>query len=249
MKTKILRMPVNVLRFPDAIERVLNWTHTPQSRYICVSNVHMCMEAFDSAEFAAIINHADLTVPDGLPLVWAQKLLGHPGAQQVRGTDLTLALCQAAAERGIPVGFFGATPELLQQLKKAFLVRFPQLAIVYAVAPPFRAITEEEDRQFVRDINASGARLLFVGLGCPKQEKWMAEHRGALTCTMLGVGAAFDFIAGNKKPAPLWMQRCGLEWLFRLLSEPKRLWKRYLKHNPRFVWFIGWQVLKNRYEW
>lgn len=220
------------------------WAHSLCGRYVCVANVHMCMEAFDCADFAAVINNADLAVADGLPLVWAQKLLGYAGAQQVRGTDLTLALCHTAAERAIPVGFFGATPELLQQLRKVLLGRYPQLNIVYAAAPPFRAITEEEDRQFVRDINASGARLLFVGLGCPKQEKWMAEHRGVLTCTMLGVGAAFDFIAGNKKHAPLWVQRCGLEWLFRLLSEPKRLWRRYLKHNPRFVWFLGRQMLK-----
>ncbi|NOY62918.1 MAG: WecB/TagA/CpsF family glycosyltransferase [Gammaproteobacteria bacterium] len=240
-------MRTHILSLDDSASRVKDFISSSNGRYVCVSNVHMCMEAFDDSHFREIVNSADLTIPDGMPLTWAQKLLGHKEAKQVRGYDLTLALCQMAAKENIPVGFFGATPELLRTLGSALCDKYPGLNIAYSVSPPFRKITAEEDQQHTADINASGVKILFVGLGCPKQEWWMAEHREALHCTMLGVGAAFDFIAGNKKKAPLWLQKIGLEWLFRLATEPKRLWKRYLKHNPRFIYYLILQLLGKKH--
>ncbi|RUA14307.1 MAG: glycosyltransferase, partial [Flavobacteriia bacterium] len=144
-------------------------------------------------------------------------------------------------------GFFGATPELLNNLVSVLCEMYPGLIVSYSMAPPFREITADEDNKYIDAINSSGVKILFVGLGCPKQEKWMAEHKEVLHCTMLGVGAAFDFITGNKKHAPAWMQKIGMEWLFRLASEPRRLWKRYLKHNPRFVYYLILQLLGKKY--
>ena len=201
------------------------------------------METFDDETFRSVINNSDLVVPDGQPLVWAQKLLGHHYAEQVRGTDLTMLVCEMAEQEQIPIGFFGATSELHNQLKRVLLVKFPRLNIVYFKAPPFRPASKKEITQYIEEINSSGLEVLFVGLGCPKQENWMSEQKVKLSCTMIGVGAAFDFIAGNKKHAPKWLQRAGLEWMFRLIAEPKRLWKRYLKHNPRFIYYFLRQLM------
>lgn len=246
MRIPIIKMDVDVTSNPKAVGTISDWVVEQSGRYVCVSNVHMCMEVFDDEGFSSVVNKSDLTVADGKPISLAQRLLGNPDAEQIRGEDLTLALCREAEVKRFSVGFFGATDELLVQLKQVLLLRFPGLNIAYSCAPPFNAISDAEDRQHTDEINASGVRILFVGLGCPKQERWMAEHRNGLSCVMLGVGAAFDFIAGNKKNAPQWMQTVGLEWLFRLLSEPRRLWKRYLKHNPRFVWYFGLQLLKSK---
>ena len=154
------------------------------------------------------------------------------------GPDLTLHVCEAAAREGIPVGLYGGTPEALAGLQEAYRSRFPQLRVVYAYSPPFRSLTSAEDEAVAREIRESGARIVLVGLGCPKQELWVAEHRGRVPAVMLAVGAAFDFHSGRVRQAPRWMQRAGLEWLYRLFREPRRLWKRYFKHNPRFVWLV-----------
>lgn len=239
----ILGMNVAVLTRSGAIARIAEWIGEARGRYVCVSNVHMCMESRDNAEFRAVVNEADLTVPDGLPLVWAQRLLGRAEATQVRGEDLTLDLCAYAENKHIPIGVFGGTPELISRLRAVFRQRFPTLQLAYVESPPFRPATAEEDRRHILEINKSGAKILFVGLGCPKQERWMAAHRDHLAVVLLGVGAALDFIAVNKKAAPRWMQRIGLEWLFRLACEPRRLWKRYFKHNPRFLWHLGTRLV------
>ena len=237
-------MDVNVTSLRSAVDMILEWSYERVGRYVCVSNVHMCMEVFDREEYAKTVNGSDLTVPDGKPVVWAQRAMGYSDAQQVRGTDLTIAICQEAEELGIPVGFYGATDDLLNKLGKTLRGEFPKLMIAYTYAPPYRPITNDEDQAHIDGIKESGIRILFVGLGCPKQEIWMVNHKGQINCVMLGVGAAFDFIAGNKKHAPHWMQKIGLEWLFRFLCEPRRLWKRYLKHNPRFVYHFILQLLK-----
>ena len=169
--------------------------------------------------------------------------LGTERSNRVYGPDLTLSVCQAAAEAGIPVGLYGGTPEVLDALQKNYRGRFPQLQIAYAYSPPFRPLTREEDEAVVQAINASGARILFVGLGCPKQEQWVAGHRDRVQAVMLAVGAAFDFHSGRVRQAPRWMQRSGLEWLFRLLMDPRRLWRRYFRNNPRFLWLVIWQLL------
>lgn len=206
------------------------------------------MESYDSAEFQQVMNEADLVTPDGMPLVWGLRLLGQRDASRVYGPDLMHLVLEKAEREGIPVGFYGVSEPVLERLTGIVRARFPELRIAYAFSPPFRPLTPEEDREVISTINASEARILFIGLGNPKQEKWMAAHRGQVQAVMVGVGAAFDFLAGSKKQAPRWMMPLGLEWLFRLCTEPRRLWKRYLKHNPRFLWLFGRQLLRAKWS-
>jgi N-acetylglucosaminyldiphosphoundecaprenol N-acetyl-beta-D-mannosaminyltransferase len=241
----VLGMRTDSTSYTDAVTRVLGWASSRESRYVCVANVHVTMESYDSAEFRGIVNGADLVTPDGMPLVWALRLFGLSHSTQVRGPSLTVDMLGHAAAAGVPVGFYGGTPAVLKLLVQECQRRFPRLRTTYAYAPPFRQLSAEEDATIVREINASGAAILFVGLGCPKQERWMALHRGSVSAVMLGVGAAFDFLSGVKPEAPEWMQRAGLEWLFRLATEPRRLWWRYAYHNPRFVVLLAGQYLKS----
>ena len=231
----ILSMRVDATTYREAGEQVLEWVYARRSAYVCVANVHMVMEAYDSAEFRQVVNRADMVTPDGMPLVFALRRLGASEAQRVYGPDLTKHLLKIAAERGLSVGFYGSTPTVLKKLVARAESEHPSLRVTYVYAPPFRAMSAEEDEEIVRSINASGTQILFVGLGCPKQERWMAEHSARVHAVMLGVGAAFDFLAGNKAQAPRWMMKASLEWVFRLATEPKRLWRRYLKQNPRFL--------------
>jgi N-acetylglucosaminyldiphosphoundecaprenol N-acetyl-beta-D-mannosaminyltransferase len=242
-KAFILGLGVDQTNYRSAVQGILDWALRGESRYVCVANVHMVMEAYDDAEFRQIVNAADLVTPDGMPLVWVMRLQGLRQQERVYGPALTQFVLEAANREGIPVGFYGSTPQTLEKLKRNVQKRYPSLKIAYLYAPPFRPLTTEEDEEVVRAINDSGTRILFVGLGCPKQERWMAAHKGRVQAVMLGVGAAFDFLAGVKPQAPRWMQRAGLEWLFRLLTEPRRLWRRYLYHNPRFVLLVLLQLL------
>jgi N-acetylglucosaminyldiphosphoundecaprenol N-acetyl-beta-D-mannosaminyltransferase len=243
----IIGMRVDATSYEDATRRVVEWARARETRYVCVASVNNVMHARDDAAYRDIMNAADLVTPDGMPLVLALRALGIPGATRVYGPSLTPLVCEAAARNGIPVGFYGGTPEVLERLHANLLRDYPALDIVYSWPPPFRALDPEEEAQVVRDIDASGARIVFVGLGTPKQEQWMLRHRADLTGVMLGVGAAFDFIAGHKKQAPPWMQRASLEWLFRLVTEPRRLWRRYLVSNPRFVGLFAVQALRARF--
>jgi len=235
MKNTILGSRVDPTCYTQAVQQVMTWAQRRESRYVCAANVHMLMEAYDSPEFQQVVNAADLITPDGMPLVWMLRRLGYPQQERVYGPDLTLKLIEAAAMQEIDVGFYGGAAETLAQLAASLKEKYPNLKIAYSYSPPFRSLTVAEDESVIRAVNASGAKILFVGLGCPKQERWMAAHRGKIQAVMLGVGVAFDFHAGNKRQAPLWMQRGGLEWLFRFSQEPARLWRRYLYHNPRFI--------------
>lgn len=242
----IVGMRVDGTSYADAARRVVQWARSDRSRYVCVASVNNVMHARDDESYRQTMNRADLVTPDGMPLVWGLKILGVRGATRTYGPTLTPIVCEHAAREGIPVGFYGGTPEILERFETNLKGRFPDLDIAYSWPPPFRELSPEEDARVVRDINASGARILFVGLGTPKQEHWMVRHLDELSAVMLGVGAAFDFIAGEKKQAPAIMQRLGLEWLFRLLSEPRRLWRRYLYSNPRFVGLFAAQAIKTR---
>jgi N-acetylglucosaminyldiphosphoundecaprenol N-acetyl-beta-D-mannosaminyltransferase len=242
----VLGMKVHGTSYTDASARVAEWAARGASRYVCIATVNNVMEAWDSREFRRAMNEADLVTPDGMPLVWGLKMLGHRGASRVYGPDLTPIVLQMAMENQIPVGFYGGSPEVLERLQTVVTARFPRLRIAYALSPPFRPLTSAEDEEVVAAVNRSGARILFIGLNTPKQDFWMAAHRGRVQAVMLGVGAAFDFIAGTKSQAPRWMMRIGLEWFYRLVTEPRRLWKRYLKHNPRFVVLFAMQLLSGR---
>lgn len=249
LKSTILNMNVDVVDFQSAKGRIEKLASSRKSAYVCVSNVHMCMESFDDPEFYSIVNNADLVIPDGRPLYWAQKLLGFQNAQQVRGADIMKSICEDAHNKNLRIGLYGGSnKEVLSKVVKKLLDSHPNLKVVYKYSPPFRKLTKEENDSVVKEINDSGVNILFVGIGCPKQERWMASHVDSLNCTMLGVGAAFDFISGSKKDAPRIVQKMGFEWMFRLLCEPKRLWRRYLKQNPRFLMFFIKQCVLDRHK-
>jgi N-acetylglucosaminyldiphosphoundecaprenol N-acetyl-beta-D-mannosaminyltransferase len=241
--TSILGMKVDPTSYSHASGTIGSWAEQAASKYVCVATVNNVMESYDSPEFQRVMNQADLVTPDGVPLVWALRLLGHKRATRVYGPDLTPILLGMAAEARIPVGFYGGAPDVLKRLLKVVAERFPNLQVAYSFSPPFRPLTPQEDDQVVTVINASGVRILFIGLNTPKQDYWMAAHKDRVRAVMVGVGAAFDFLAGTKPQAPRWMMPLGLEWLFRLATEPRRLWKRYLKHNPRYVVLLALQLL------
>ena len=244
----VLGMRVDGTSYAAATALVTQWAMQGESRYVCEAPVAMVMESYDCGDYQTVINRADLVTPGGMPIVWVLRRLGLRGQPRVYGPELTLHICEAAARHGLPVGFYGGTKPALALLVKRLSERYPGLRVAYAYSPPFRAPTPDEEARTIADICRSECRILFVGLGCPKQERWMARHRGALPAVMVGVGAAFDFISGAKPQAPHWMQRLGLEWLFRLSTEPRRLWFRYAWHNPRFVGLVAWQLAWTRWR-
>jgi N-acetylglucosaminyldiphosphoundecaprenol N-acetyl-beta-D-mannosaminyltransferase len=239
-RVDVLGVGISAIDPTDALGEVTRWIDDGLQHYVCVTGVHGVMESQGDPELLRIHNESGLTTPDGMPMVWAARMAGAKNTQRVYGPDLMLAVCERAAQRGWGCFLYGATEEVLEQLRSNLSDRYPGLPIVGTHSPPFRALTPEEDEAVVRQINESGAQIVWVGLSTPKQERWMASHIGRLNASALfGVGAAFDIHAGNLRQAPRWMQRSGLEWLFRLASEPRRLWRRYAVNNPRFVLAIS----------
>jgi N-acetylglucosaminyldiphosphoundecaprenol N-acetyl-beta-D-mannosaminyltransferase len=238
-------MRVDGTNYRETAESISELVSAGGGGAVYVSTVHMVMEAFDDPEFQRIVNSAERVTPDGVPLVWALRLLGVEKAQRVYGPSLLPFVCEHARERELSVGFYGGSQEVLDELVRRIWRRFPGLNVSFAFSPPFRAVSTDEDQKVIESIEASETDILFVGLGCPKQERWIAEHRDSLSCVMVGVGAAFDFHAGSKAQAPAWMQVSGLEWLFRLCCEPRRLWRRYLYHNPRFLFHFVRQLVRS----
>ena len=244
--TYILQIRVDNTNYDDASNRILSWAVFEERRYVCVANVHMAMEARRNDRFRKIVNKSDLVTPDGMPLIWTMRFLGTKNQTRVYGPTLTLKVCEGASKYGVSVGFYGGSPKTIEYLVQNISKRFPSLRITYAYAPPFRPLRRKEDEKVVHNINKSDVKILFVGLGCPKQEHWMYNHLGKINAVMIGVGAAFDFHAGIKRQAPSWIMAIGLEWLFRLSNEPRRLWKRYLFNNPLYLLLVARQILKER---
>lgn len=243
-RARILKMDVDFVGVQGAVCRVDDLINEKRGASVCLSNVHMCMEVFDSPEFQSVVNGSDLVFPDGKPIYLAQKLLKLKDASQVRGYDLMSDICRTSYDKKISIGLYGgASDEVLINVVRCLREKYPNIRIVYSYSPPFRDLNFDEDEKVVRDINEAKVDVLFVGIGCPKQEIWMANHRDKLSCVMIGVGAAFDFVAGSKRHAPKWMQECGMEWFFRLICEPRRLWKRYFIQNPRFVLYFFCQYM------
>jgi N-acetylglucosaminyldiphosphoundecaprenol N-acetyl-beta-D-mannosaminyltransferase len=227
----------------DGVRRIVR-SDGRHGHYICVANVDSVMSCRRNDRMMSALNSSFLTVPDGMPLVWAGRFLGYPIKERVAGPDLMMDLMRVSEEEGFANFFYGSSETVLTALSKNLFERFPRLKIVGSIAPPFRPLTPEQDLEIMEAVHAAAPDILWVGLGAPKQELWMAEHHGRLKVpVMIGVGAAFDFHAGNKKRAPLWMQRSGLEWAWRLSQEPGRLWKRYLIDDLPFFWYI----LKQKY--
>jgi N-acetylglucosaminyldiphosphoundecaprenol N-acetyl-beta-D-mannosaminyltransferase len=231
----VLGAPIDVLTWEQALARLGEWAVRRESRYVCICNAHSVVTARQDAAFARVIHDADMATPDGAPVAWMLRQQVPVSQQRINGPDLMWRYCEHAQAREESIFLYGGTPKTLAALQLQLQQAFPALRIAGAWSPPFRALTAEEDAADVGRINASGANTVWVSLGCPKQEFWMASHRGRVHAPMVGVGAAFDYHAGTLARAPVWMQNRGLEWLHRLISEPKRLWKRYLLTNTVFV--------------
>jgi N-acetylglucosaminyldiphosphoundecaprenol N-acetyl-beta-D-mannosaminyltransferase len=234
----VLDVPLTAMSFRAHVDQIMAWAHERRSAFVAVANVHMVMEARRSPAFLQVLRQADLITPDGMPLVWLMRRAGAPTQERVAGPDLLGALCEAAAARGVAVYLLGSTGDVLERLVWRLKVQFPTLRVAGTHAPPFRSLTAAEDAELVREIAASGAGLVLVALGCPKQERWMHRHRGAIPAVMVGLGGAFPIFAGIQRRAPRWAQASGLEWVFRLVQEPGRLWRRYWGTNLPFIWLV-----------
>jgi N-acetylglucosaminyldiphosphoundecaprenol N-acetyl-beta-D-mannosaminyltransferase len=207
--------------------------------YVCVAPASTIVECYKDPSLKDIINKSFITTPDGMPLVWIGKLKGHKSINRTYGPDLMLKLCEKGQDIRIKHFFYGGREDSVRKLIYGLKGKFADLEVAGYYSPPFRDIHYREEKNIIDQINNSGADILWVGIGSPKQEYWMHEHRGLINVPiMIGSGAAFDFLSGAKKQAPLWMQRSGLEWLFRLISEPGRLWKRYLIGNTMFILLV-----------
>jgi N-acetylglucosaminyldiphosphoundecaprenol N-acetyl-beta-D-mannosaminyltransferase len=242
----ILGSRIDVTSYKDACDRIQTWAIAQKSCYIIAANVHVVMTAYWNPTYRQVVNNAVLVTPDGMPLVWALRLLGQQHTPRVYGPDLMLAWCQRASDMNLSIYLYGGTEAMLQQLQQKFRSQFPQLIIAGAHAPPFKELTPDEEANDIERINASGANVVFVALGCPKQEYWMARQQNHIQAVMIGVGAAFAFHSGEVKQAPRWIMAVGLEWLYRFAVEPRRLWKRYLINNPAFILLFGIQLLKQK---
>jgi len=235
-RVAVLGIPVAATTASGALDLVSGWIERDEHRYATFTGVHGVMESRRDARVLAAHRDAGLVAADGMPLVWAARRLGLRHAARVYGPDFALALADRAAERGWTLYLYGGAPGVADDLRTILAGRTPAVQVVGAHSPPFRASTLEEDHRIVTEINESGAHIVLVGLSTPLQERWMAEHVDALHANaLLGVGAAFDQITGRTRRAPAWMQRVALEWAFRLLTEPRRLWRRYLRNNPAFL--------------
>jgi N-acetylglucosaminyldiphosphoundecaprenol N-acetyl-beta-D-mannosaminyltransferase len=225
-----------VLNLASALDAIAAAVRERRKGYICVTGVHGVMEAQEDPQFKKILNDAFLCTPDGMPMVWAGKLAGHSEMRRVYGPDLMLDICAWSETSGAKHFFYGGADGVAELLAQKLQEKFPKLQVVGTYTPPFRALNEAEVKALQEKASATRPDFFWVGLSTPKQEKFMAEFLPKLDVTlMLGVGAAFDFHSGRISQAPRWMQRSGLEWFYRLCSEPRRLWKRYLRNNPLFV--------------
>jgi N-acetylglucosaminyldiphosphoundecaprenol N-acetyl-beta-D-mannosaminyltransferase len=235
-RANVLGVGVSAINLDLAVAAAAEALNQKLKGYVCVTGVHGVSEAQRDPAFRAILNHSFLTTPDGMPMVWMGRLQGFGDMGRVYGPDLMLAICEMSARRGFKHFLYGGAPGIAQELKRRLEERFPGLNVVGAYTPPFRPLTDFEEEELARQVAAAKPDVFWVGLSTPKQEIFMAEHWQQLEARLFfGVGAAFDFHAGRVRQAPRWMQRSGLEWLFRLGCEPRRLWKRYLKNNPLFV--------------
>ena len=244
-RLNILGVGISPITMQDALDRISTWIENGARQYVSVCVVHTIMECQYSETMRRAVNGAGMATPDGMPLVWLGKWKSQFKVSRVYGPDLMLALCQLSITRGYSHYFYGGASGVPELLAQKLTHRFPGLKIAGTYSPPFRPLTPEEDAHIIEQINQSKPDIVWVGLGTPKQDLWMAAHRQQLTAPVLiGVGAAFDFHTGRIPQAPTWMQQAGLEWLFRLWQEPKRLWYRYLVYNPLFVLSILAQILK-----
>lgn len=245
MPKPILGICVSETNYASACDRIQSLTKSHPSACIIAANVHVIMTAYWNPKYRDILDQAALVTPDGMPLVWGMRWLGAKDQPRVYGPDLMLAWCDRATHLNSSIYLYGSTPETLQRLSARLQQIFPNLQIAGTHSPPFRTLTPQEEGADIERIHRSGAAVVFVGLGCPKQEEWMYRQVGKLNAVMIGVGAAFKFHSGEVSQAPHWMMTLGLEWLFRLIKEPRRLWFRYLVTNSAFIFLFAGQLAKH----
>ena len=245
-KNHVLELKISTGSYQSFIDQIIGYAEDRQSQYVCVANVHMCIEAHRSREFAMMVNSAGLVTPDGQPLTWALRAIHGLDQERVAGMDMLPDLLEEAELRSLPVYFYGGTPDMLNKTRMFLEQKYPHLLIAGLESPPFTVPTTEEESATVARINASGAAVVLVVLGCPKQEKWMASMKGRIGAVMIGVGGALPVMIGLVKRAPRWMQRSGLEWTYRLGQEPKRLFRRYFVTNTTFLLLFFRELVKTR---
>lgn len=240
---EILGVKVSAVNLSSASQQIEEWIAARVKTYVCVAPVSTVMDCQDDPEYLRIVNNAGMVTPDGMPVVWLGRRQAGTRVERTYGPDLMNAFCALSEEKGYKHFFYGGSSTANRLLIENLKRRFPKLNIAGQFSPSFLAIKQKEKSEVIGQINASGADVLWVGLGSPKQDFWMALHRNDIEVPVIvGAGAAFDFLAGTKPQAPRWMQRSGLEWVFRLCCEPQRLWKRYLVGNSRFIYLL----LKNK---
>jgi N-acetylglucosaminyldiphosphoundecaprenol N-acetyl-beta-D-mannosaminyltransferase len=246
LRGNILGVKVSAIDMPMALTCITTWIQSRQPHYVCVTPAHSVMECYDHPDLRAIYNRSGLTTPDGMAIVWLMRAKGFRFVDRVYGPDLMLEVCRNGLAKGYRHYFYGAAPGIAEKLALRLQERFPGLQVAGIESPPFRQLTPAEDQEMLERIRAARPDVLWVGIGSPRQERWMSDYVLRLDVpALVGVGAAFDFLSGNKPQAPRWVQRSGLEWLFRLASEPRRLWKRYILGYPVFIWRVllqqmGW---------
>jgi N-acetylglucosaminyldiphosphoundecaprenol N-acetyl-beta-D-mannosaminyltransferase len=243
-RVNVLGVGISAIDLSQAIATIEGWVQRGESHYVCVTGVHGVMESQRDEALRGIHNAAGLVTPDGMPLVWLSRRRGLDHVERVYGPDLMLACCARSPSTGHRHFFYGGAPGVPEKLASRLSERYPGLIVAGGYSPPFHPLTPSQDEEIVRRINEAAPDIVWVGLSTPKQERWMHEHVARVKApALIGVGAAFDFVSGRKRQAPRWMQRSGLEWLFRLASEPRRLWRRYLVNNPVFLWKVMLQEL------
>jgi N-acetylglucosaminyldiphosphoundecaprenol N-acetyl-beta-D-mannosaminyltransferase len=241
----VLGSRIDAVDWGQCLDRIAGWASNRDSRYVCMCNVHSVVTARREARFGNVINAADMAAPDGSPIAWYLRREGFRKQERINGPDLMWKCCARAAAEGLSVFLYGGSRRTLELLRDRLTREFRGIRLAGYYAPPFRRLMEVEDARVVRMIEASGAQIVFVALGCPKQEAWMHAHRGKIHAVMIGVGAAFDYHAGALRRAPVWMRNAGCEWLHRLFSEPRRLWRRYLVTNTLFLAYLIPEILRN----
>lgn len=239
MKTcNILGVNINVTNMNKTVDYICSNIDILKGNYICVSNVHTTVMSYENEEYRNIQNSGAMALPDGGPLSFVSRKRGFKGAERVTGPDLMLEIFKISKEKNLKHYFYGSTQQTLDELKDKLFNKYPDIEIVGMYSPPFRKLTREEDYRVIKEINDSNADFIWIGLGAPKQEVWMYEHKNKINGLMIGVGAGFDYHAEKINRAPEWMQRYSLEWLYRLLQDPKRLFKRYVETNTKFIYYL-----------
>lgn len=246
---KLITINLSLGNFKDFVKNIADLGRRRQSSYVCVANVHMCVETYQDRTFADVVNCADIVTPDGVPLIKGLKLLFDINQERVAGPDLMPALLREAESQGLKVYLYGSTNEVLNKLREFCQENYPKLSIAGMHSPPFRVLTEAEKQAEIQAINDAQANIVLVALGCPKQERWMANMKGRIHAVMVGVGGAFPMLVGVQKRAPLWMQKNSLEWFYRLAQEPRRLFKRYFITNSLFIVLIIREKVKMLLAW